>query len=264
MAELAVEDGFKGPSPWGADPVAAAHNAAQLLFFGVGDCARALVRQLSVPDITPVYAHVILARATLELASRGWYLLDPDIGVRRRVARGMNDRLFGLKQQLRLPLPDGAKDKATARRTAILAEAQRLEFEMLPGPPKEPQFIDELRPGQTELIESIMSVEGDDSLGTFAYGLFSAVAHGTTFGMSSSVTTDAPDLPKTPGITWGAVYTGSFDVVIALSVVIAGLVEGYRRRNKLFGWKSETWNSVVLTAIDAVKKSLPSAQGSAS
>lgn len=260
VAELAAEGEFQGTSPWGVDPVAAAHNSAQLLLFAMGDCMSALIRELSDRDTTPVYAHVVLARASLELASRAWWLLDPDIGVRTRIARGMNDRIFGLKQQIRLPLPDEQKEKASKRRSALLAEAERLGFQMVPRPPKAPQFIDEMRPGQTELIERLLSVEGDDSLGGFVYGLFSAVAHGTTFGMSSSVTTDAPNPPKTPGITWGAVYTGSLDVVIALSVVIVGSTEAYRSRNKLFGWASKSWNEVVLAAIDAMKRSLPPPQ----
>ena len=119
----------------------------------------------------------------------------------------MNDRIFGLKQQARLPVSEKQKGRASKRRSALFVEAEALGFQLVPSLPKAPQSIDETRPGQTELIERLLRVEGDDSLGGFFDGLFSAVAHGTTFGMSSSVDADAPNLPKTPGITWGAVYT---------------------------------------------------------
>jgi hypothetical protein len=60
MAELAAQAELKGNSPWEDAPAQAAHNQGQLLLFGSGDCARALVRVLSDRD-TPVYAHVVLA-----------------------------------------------------------------------------------------------------------------------------------------------------------------------------------------------------------
>jgi len=259
MAELAAEAPFKGSSPWGEDPVGAAHNSGQLLLFGTGDCARALVRLLS-HETTPVYAHLVLARASLELASRAWWLFEPAIGVRLRVARGMNERIFGLSQQSRLPLTEEDGARACERRDALFAEAERLGFQTVPAPPKAPRYLEEMRPGQTELIKNILSVGDDASLGAFVYGLFSAVAHGTTFGLTSSVTADAPNLPRTPGLTWGAVHTSSLGVVSAVTAVILGTAEAYRRRNKLFGWASQSWNETCLRAIQAAKRSFPSTE----
>lgn len=259
MAELAAEAEFSGRPPWGDDPVAAAHNTAGLLLFGGSDCARAAVRLLTTGP-TPVYADTVLARGCLELMSRAWWLLEP-VGVRLRVARGMNERLFGLAQQRRLPLEDDTKTRAEERTAGLMAEAARLGFAMVRAERKAPRYLEEVRPGQTELIRRLLSVGDDASLGEALYGLFSAVAHGTTFGLSSSVTADAPDLPKTPGVTWGAVYTSSLGVVTVLTAIVLGTAEAYRRRNTLFGWTSEVWSKAVLSALGAARRSFPQGEG---
>jgi hypothetical protein len=254
MAEIAAGREFRGPSPWGDDPVEQAHNQAQLLLVSANDCSRALVRLLS-SDTTPVYAHTVLGRASLELAGRAWWLVEAGIGVRLRIARIMNERLFGLSQENRLPLNADDLQRAQERREGLLAEAARLGFNTA-GPAR--QAIEEERPGQTEVMRKLFRVGEDEALGELIYGMFSAVAHGTTFGLADSVTRDAPDIPKMPGVTWGAVYTSSGQVLIVLTAVLVGIAEAYRRRNELFGWRSESWSRAFLNGLEVAKKSFPS------
>jgi hypothetical protein len=256
MAEVAQESNFRGGEPWGADPVGAAHSQAQLLVFAAEDCARSLVRLLA-PGPTPVYSHTVVARATLELAGRAWWLLEPAISVRLRIARGMNERIYALSQQIRLPLPAEEREGARKRRTALLDEGSKLKFKKGRVDRKTPPHLDERRPGQTELIKSMLRMENDESLGAFVYGFYSAVAHGTLFGLTSSVSSEHPNMPKTPGVTWGAIVTSSGDVVSVLSAVIIGWVEAIRRRNSLFGWESVSWNGAAAGALDVARRSLP-------
>lgn len=138
MAELAAGAQFRASSAWG-DPVHDAHNLGQLLLFAMGDCSRALVRVLS-DGSTPVYAHVVLARAALEHASRAWWLFEPAIGLRMRAARGMNERIFGLSKQRPLPLTEEDRARAVERLKGLFAEAMRLGFQVRPSPPKAPRF----------------------------------------------------------------------------------------------------------------------------
>jgi hypothetical protein len=256
MAELAVQAHLKGNSPWDEEPAQAAHNQGHLLLFGSGDCARALVRELSHRD-TPVYAHVVLARAALEHASRAWWLFDPAIGLRRRVARGMNERIFGLYEQRRLSLTEEHDARASERLNGLFAEAARLGFQPVSDSSRARRYLEERRPGQTQLLKNVLSTDGDDSLGALVYGAFSAVAHGTTFGLMSSVEAAAPNVPRPPGMTWGAVGTSSRDVVSVLTAVIVGTMGAHRRRNEFFGWASQSWNETVVRAIEAVKGSFP-------
>jgi len=260
MAELAAEDQFQGETPWGTDPVLQAHNFAQLLLFGANDCARALARLLS-SETTPVYAHTVLARASLEHAGRAWWLLDTAIGVRLRIARGVNERIFGLAQQDRLPITKADKRRARERRTALYAEGERLGFRKVRPNRNVLATLEEPRPGQTAIIRELLRTGEDAELGVVLYGLFSAVAHGTTFGLTHSVTLDAPGMPTVPGVTWGAVYTGSWDVVSVLAAVILGIGKAYHARNKFFNWSSVAWNGVYVEAIRATKQALPGDPG---
>jgi hypothetical protein len=118
-----------------------------------------------------------------------------------------------------------------------------------------PVFSEE-RPGQTELVRKLLEV-GDAAARWARIWAFSAVAHGTTFGFSSSVTLDAPNLPKTPRVTWGAIYTGSRDVVSVLTAVVLGIGEAYSPRNKLLGWSSDGWNQAWLHALRTARQSFP-------
>lgn len=112
-----------------------------------------------------------------------------------------------------------------------------------------------MRPGPTQLVKELLSADGDPSLGALIYGAFSAVAHGTTFGLMSSVEADIPDQARAPGVKWGAVGTSSLDVVHALAAVILGTREALGRRNELFGWKSQSWSATAVDAIQAVETS---------
>jgi hypothetical protein len=259
MAELAAGAEFKGSSTWG-DPLDAAHNLGQLRLVATSDCARALVRVLSPPGASPVYAHAVLARSSLELASRASWLFEPAIGFRLRVARGMNDRIFGLSEQSRLPLPEEERARISERLNELFAEAARLGFKTVPARRRHVRYLEEMRPGQTELVKKLLSADDDASLGALLYGMLSAVAHGTTFGLTPRVKTDAPNLPKTPGVTWGAVSTSSLDVVSVLTAVILGTAKAYRHRNEFFGWASQSWNETAARAIQAAKSSLPPAK----
>jgi hypothetical protein len=260
MAELADVAQFEANSPWG-DPVQDAHNIGQLLLFAMGDCVEALVALLSPLRPTPVYAHVVLARAALEQASRAWWLFEPGIALRLRVARVMNERIFGIAQQDPLPISQQDRMTASQRLNDLLAAAEGLGFEIVTSRRPNVGYLEEMRPGQTQLVKALLGApDGDASLGALVYGLFSAVAHGTTFGLMSSVRA-AQNPAGAPGVQWGAVYTDSGDVIHVLAAVILGTREALGRRNDLFGWKSDSWSAGAAEALQAVKRSLPSKTG---
>jgi hypothetical protein len=254
MAELAAEPEYEGAEPWGDEPVRQAHNMASLLLVGADDSARSACTLLS-QERTPVYAHMVLARSTLELAGRAWLLVDNGIGIRLRIARGFNDRLYGLGQQDFLPLEGADKRRALERRTAVFAEGERLGFRKVRDRRNGPS-LEEKRPTATQLVRRLLADGKDPQLGGAVYALFSAVAHGTTFGMSKSITLDAPETPTTPGVTWGAVYTSSRDVCSVLTAMILGIGTAFRARNVLFGWHADEWDHAYVDIIRRAKESL--------
>jgi hypothetical protein len=250
MTEIAEEGKYRGESPWDATPAAAAHHLAGILVFGALDHAKAMVTVLE-QERAPVYAHIVLARACLEHAAKTWWLLDPQIDVRLRIARSVNERLLTVSQALRLPISDEDKEQARERRADLLKEAERIGFRKAPSRKNTPPALEEQRPSQTDLVRDLLHDGDDVSIGGLVYGYFSAVAHGTLLGLSQSISRDAPNLPQVPGVTMGAVYTGSGDVVTVLTAVILGLGRACLRRIEHLGWSDEEFKRTWLAAIRA-------------
>jgi hypothetical protein len=118
MAEFAEESKYVGGGAWGDEPVRGAHFQAGLLLFAAADCARGVCRLLNGTP-TPIYSHLVLVRPTVEHAARAWRILEPGIGVKRRIARGVNERIFSLQQQDSLPLAAGEQRRARERRRTL-------------------------------------------------------------------------------------------------------------------------------------------------
>jgi hypothetical protein len=99
-----------GPNgPWGPDPVRSVYVAAALYLELVLQSLRALAASLTT-DSTH-YVPNCLARAATEAGSQAFWLLEPGIGARRRVARFMLIRASGARyraEQVRLTDPKGA------------------------------------------------------------------------------------------------------------------------------------------------------------
>ena len=83
--------------PWGDRPVRAAYTAAALYLESVLQCMRAMGAALTTD--TTHYVPYCLARAAMEAGSQAFWLLEPDIGARRRVARFMLIRASGARNR---------------------------------------------------------------------------------------------------------------------------------------------------------------------
>src|SRR5215469_3142358 len=87
-----------GPTgPWGPDPVRSVYTAAALYLEAVLQCMRAIAAALT-PESTH-YVPNVLARAGMEAGSQAFWLLEPGIGARRRVARFMLIRASGARHR---------------------------------------------------------------------------------------------------------------------------------------------------------------------
>jgi hypothetical protein len=255
MAEIASESQYEGAGPWGNEPVRQAHNLGQLLLVGANDTVRAACKLLE-DDETPVFAHIVLARSALEHAGRAWWLLSPGASLRQRIARGYNERLYSLAEQSRLPVDLETKKRAHARISGILDEAERVGFRKVPAKRGRPSSLQETRPSSTELTRRLLKRGSDDELGKVVYSYFSAVAHGTTFGLAQSVGRDPANAPPSLGITWGAIFTSSQAVCSVLAGLVLGMERALGARNELFAWDSLEWKKAVLAALRAARTGL--------
>jgi hypothetical protein len=82
---------------WSASPVEAVYSIARLIRHGAEDHLLAVERQLAAPVLLRTAVET-LVRTAVDASARAWWLLDPDIDMRTRVARGMTERLFALHQ----------------------------------------------------------------------------------------------------------------------------------------------------------------------
>jgi hypothetical protein len=87
-----------GPDgPWGPDIVRSVYVAAAMFLEAVLQCMRALAASITVD--TTHYVPDCLARAAMESGSQAFWLLEPGIGARRRVARFMLIRAAGAQRR---------------------------------------------------------------------------------------------------------------------------------------------------------------------
>jgi hypothetical protein len=114
-----------GPGgPWGDIPPHTALSLAKMKLTVAADHIGSLHKLLQPP--LPLFGLMVMARASLEASAKAYWLLDPSISVRDRVARELGDRLDSAREQrdaLRL-LSQGQVDSAEV--TAVEAEAAAL------------------------------------------------------------------------------------------------------------------------------------------
>lgn len=255
MAEIASEGHYAGASPWGDDPVQQAHHLGQLLLLSSDDSTRAACQLLSEGE-APVFAHIVLARSSLEHAGRAWWLLDPGLTIRQRIVRGFNERLNSLSEQIMLAPERDARRKARDRIRGILDEGQRIGFRKLPAERGRPTSLDEKRPSSTQLMGRLLEIGGDETLGKLVYSYFSAVTHGTAFGLTQSVDRDTAIAPPELGLPQTALFTSSQAVCTVLTGLILGSGRALKARNDLFAWESTEWSSSMVAALRAARASL--------
>jgi hypothetical protein len=252
IAERNEGDVIKAPPPWDKYPASAAQEVAGVILFAAEDNALAMVRVLE-SDPVSVFAHIVLARACLENASRAWWMLEPAIGVRRRIARRVNERLESLTELSRFPLSADFKQEAHEKAAALVAVSEDVGFGKLPSRRNHPPEIVERRPSKTELVKGLLADKRDTTIGDVVYRYSSAVTHGLMAGLGLSLASGWPRPPKGVGEAWAAIHTSSADVVNIMTAVVVGFGRASIRRNELFGWGSPAWDAAWAAALRPIR-----------
>jgi hypothetical protein len=161
----------EGPGgPWTDEPPHTAFSLVNLKLMAAKDHLMSL-RKLLEPPVT-LYGPMTMARASVEASAAAYWLLDPAISVRHRVARSLGDRLRSAEESvkaLRLLIDDWDDDDVVG---TIQIEANDLGVEL-----KRP-------PSLTQLVGDVMS-EHMTSLdrGKGLYKYMCAIAHGTNYAV---------------------------------------------------------------------------------
>ena len=243
MREISQQSEYVGE--WGAEPVEHTH------FLGVWkralavDCAQAMIRDLH-EDPAPVFAYKVLSRAVLENAASAAWLLEPGIGIRARIARGRNERLYSAHQILRLKwLPEERRRNSEEIIERITRVGGQLGFAITKN-----KFLEEDRPRFTALLRWIL---GDD-LGATIANYYSAVAHGTQYGLASAIMSVEP--PTGLGMRRAAIGLSPSDVNLALAVGGMGLIRASENERLLMGRETTEWSAIRSAALQAFRAAL--------
>jgi hypothetical protein len=251
MAELVDERSYAGDDTWGAQPLSIAYSYGRLQLIAAEDYLGAACRVV-VDPAPSIYAHSVLVRAAIEASARCYWLLEPGIGTKRRIARAQTERIYSMKQEAAISSKAG-KDRAESRIAALLAEAVRLNVKKRPAQKRRPPELEDERPGFTQAFIALFADDGLSDLGRALAGLQSAVAHSTAFGLLNSVDRDGLTTDPVSGATKGSVWVTSQGAGIALSGGLLGYARAVGRAAAYFGWRTERWDAEHVNALSAVR-----------
>jgi hypothetical protein len=227
-----------GPGgPWGQDPVRSVYTAAALYLEAVLQCMRAMAAALT-PESTH-YVPNCLLRAAMEAGSQAFWLLEPGLGTRRRVARFMLIRASGARQrseQVSMTDPGTAHLYGeTPQQAAALAASLGLSCEYRAQGKYRGEWWcgNEKLPGYTErnrMLEDAMFTRA-------AYSIYSAALHAewhSVIGGWEEVMledgTRAMVIRPDREAVWGAVMVAAAPAVVPAIRAVQLLGYGARRR----------------------------------
>jgi len=220
---------------WGSTPGRDANMAAVLLAIVAVDHLAGLAVLLR-PQARLIYGPSAQARSAMEVAARGYHLLDPGIPPLERIRRQQNERLVSLSEGKRLvevlKQPQESTDKLNERAKAILDSARRQG--LAPHPKPDPPYIGSRPDSATTLIDH--AVGQPEGLGSTYYKVMSAVAHGRAHGITQYFTHHGALLDRTHGDAFGSIETTPQQTAQYLSGAPRAMANMLVRLYSQFGW----------------------------
>jgi hypothetical protein len=252
--EIAHEPAFS--QSIGGRPVVTARQLGVVQLAAAADQLNAMCRLLALEE-TVLYADKVLARAGIEAAARGHWLLDPAISVERRIARGLSERLHDAHQADMLVGTDERLERQR-QRLSLVERIRAAGFDCR-TPNGRASFVDEPRPGATKVMQQLLDADLQDgtglSLGTGMQRYLSTFVHATTLGLHSvMVSSEAVEVE--PGVSSAPFVSNSADVarLIAFCSVAWTLVAAPYM--SYMGWRDAAWDRSVLNHSVLVQQAL--------
>lgn len=237
-AEIANTETRLSGDPWGEDPPRTAYAAANLMMTGVLDNLSSIHQVLG--SQMPVIGPTVLARSAIEIASGAWWLMEPGIGVRRRVCRELVLSLASARQAKKVAeeyqaaglQADQEIIKAIHQEASVTRRIADLGIATASSGLR-PRVESEQAQPATDATAALLRAALPASVpGTSVYRTYSAVTHGTIYGLMNftapGVTSDGSKI-----LHWHL----SPDVLDStIQLAIAAFGETYRRIDKVMGW----------------------------
>ena len=235
-ADAELRNAEQGPAgPWGDLPVRTAYALADVGIKAALDQLTAL--QILTEPITPALGTTVVSRSAVEIGSGVWWLMEPGIGARRRVARCMAEEVeSALRADQAATKLGGGSDlqEYLDQKERVRARLDGLGLPITGGG-YSPSVDGEERPDATTLTTDCLSqVLGQAS--AVVYNVYSAVAYGTQYGLMQHYVAD----PAHPGsLKW----TGSRPVMEAsVQAALVACLVSVDRIIAVMGWDPTPWN----------------------
>ena len=246
-----------GPAgPWGQDPPLTVYAAANLMMTGVLDDLCSLHQLLD--DTMPVMGPTIVTRSVVEIASTAWWLMEPGIGVRRRVCRELVASLTSAQRAKQVATKiqaagfhTGSTDLGFAVQDALQQEdrvRQRID-DLGISPPTgrrfDPEIEGEKAASATDATGAMLkAIAPANAPPDFLYRVYSAVMHGEVYGLMNFM---APGVSSTASsmLNW---YLPPDVLDTTIQVAISAFQQAYLRIRKVMGWgllAGDLWDSKV-------------------
>ena len=221
------------PGEW-SRTVRTAYATARLGLLAMVELGIAIARLISDPEIGP---HGLLGveacgRSAMESGSRAWWLLDPSIDARTRVARYSVDQLFSALQAERLDLEMGWRESPTGSPSPqdVVQRCDRLGL-VVDLPRRE--VAGERRLESKELVTKLAAETGYRDTAKMIYPLLSGTPHGTIYALMRSYQRTDEEIEGEEVLNREADHR---TIEAPAGLVLASLVVVLERASGLLGW----------------------------
>ncbi|MFD4609996.1 hypothetical protein ACFWOT_18220 [Streptomyces sp. NPDC058440] len=241
-AELAnTEKGQNGP--WGELPPRTAYAAANMMMTAVLDDLGSLQQLLGAK--MPVIGPTVIARSAVEIASTAWWLMEPGIGVRKRVTRELVLSLTSARRAGQVAKdmePSEAVTDALGQEPRVLQRMADLGIgQSMGGKHYDPIIDKEKAPdatsGTAEMLKLVLPVKASKEA---IYRTYSAVTHGELYGLMNFMLPVVSPNGQTM-LQW---HLDPDVLDSTIQVAISSFGAAYRQIQRVMGWgklESDLW-----------------------
>jgi len=236
MRDLEVDEKtYGGRSSWDR-PLADTQSLGAMTLVAAADYGHSYAELFS-GSRTPVYGHLVVARAALEACVISAWLSDCEIDPTERVRRGLSELIYSAWEVHRLKVPEFGDTEVSVRRWEEVARLFNWEVK----PDRRAPVVDGTkRPLIPNGISRLLLDDREARLGRVQWSYLSAVVHVTWYGLSPGII-DPPQESAALGPSLAGVGTESRSVDAQSLCLIRALRRAGTIRMIYMGWIDEEW-----------------------
>jgi len=250
MREVAEEASYMTRSGLDA-PFTLTHTLAGLTLTAVSDYVRTFAEAFTT-EHTPVYGHLVLARAALEAATVSRWLRESGLSRDKRLLRGLSEFIYAANEEWKLKLQPKGREVVRA----WIEHAAKLDWTVSDDKGRpwmrdsqgKPRVEGEGRPAPAGAIRSLLVDDQTSKIGKLQWARLSAVAHVTFFGTRGALSLDQGVRNPATGLVTVPVGTDAIAVYLQAICVTKALRQTAGSLFDLMGWIDREWSAAASAA----------------